>query len=108
MSAVKFILKVVAAFFIVLLLIGILMGAAAPTEEELREETSAFLNEINVSVATDAETQYQMTKVSGNQIDRCVQAGMVAAAWLQAQDNDKFAHWKDVEDAECSRAGIVR
>lgn len=104
MSIIKFILKVIAAFVIVIILIGILIASAVPSPQEVDQA----VDDIYLKVAEDAEAQYDMVKVSGTAIDKCVQAGMVAAAWLQAQDSGKYDQWKDVEERACANAGVPR
>jgi hypothetical protein len=57
-------------------------------------------------VAADAVAQYKIAAESGKAMDRCVQAGMVAAAYLQAKDQDHYAEWKGVERTDCKAAGV--
>ena len=64
------------------------------------------LNKIQDQVAQDQVQQYNIAKQSGNPIDICVQAGMVAAAYLQAQDQTQYAQWKEIERTDCRAAGI--
>ena len=63
---------------------------------------------IYAKVADDAEKQYAITKQAGGKIDQCVQAGMVAAAYLQAQDQQQYSNWKSVESVDCAAAGIAK
>ena len=64
------------------------------------------MQQIHNQVALDAVAQYNIAKQSGSSIDACVQAGLVSAAYLQAQDQASYARWKDVEKADCRRAGL--
>lgn len=57
-------------------------------------------------VARDAVVQYRIAARSGSVIDRCVQAGMVTAAYLQAQDEANYASWKAVQRRDCKAAGV--
>lgn len=67
------------------------------------------LNEIESKVADDAENQYRMVVDNGGSaIERCVQAGMVSAAWLQAENQEKYAHSKVLENLDCANAGLPR
>lgn len=104
MTIIKFLGKVVAGTFVVLFLLSLLLGAAMPTPDEVDAE----LNSIAVQVATDAVEKYRMAVRSGTAIDRCVQAGFVSAAWLQAQDEAQYAKWQEVELSECKAAGVPR
>lgn len=67
------------------------------------------MNEIERKVANDAENQYRMVVDNGGSaIERCVQAGMVSAAWLQAEDKEKYAFSKVLENLDCANAGLPR
>lgn len=68
----------------------------------------AQMDDIYKQVADDAVAQYQITKQSGNPIDQCVHAGLVAAAFLQAQDQGNYARWKAIENVDCAAAGVPR
>ena len=65
-----------------------------------------MLDEIKTDVANEAVTQYGIADRNGNRIDKCVQAGLVTAAYLQASDEINYARWKAVRDRDCSAAGI--
>lgn len=92
---------VVLGVLFVLILIGALMS---PTEEEVQHG----VDELYSSVAVDYEGQYEMATRHGSLIDRCVQAGLVAAAFSQANDEDSYADWKTVEARDCQLAGVPR
>ena len=74
----------------------------------IEKEANKSLDSIYQQVADDAVSQYRITKTSGSAIDQCVQAGMVAAAYLQAQNQASYSVWKQTEAADCARAGIPR
>ncbi len=57
------------------------------------------------AAVSDAIEQYNLVKRSGSAVDACVHAGIVAAAMVQAKDEDGFKHWKAVEQSDCERAG---
>ncbi len=56
-------------------------------------------------VANDAVKEYEITQRDGTKMDACVHAGLVAAAYLQAKDEDKYREWKATEKAglRCGR-----
>ncbi len=68
----------------------------------------AYLEDIHKQVAADAVTQYQITSRSGSAMDKCVQAGLVAAAFLQAKDEPYYKGWKERETADCKAVGVER
>lgn len=57
-------------------------------------------------VSSDMVAQYEIAKKQGDAMQTCVQAGMVSAAYLQAQDEAKYNEWKATEKADCKAAGI--
>lgn len=63
---------------------------------------------IKDKVADDAVKQFSITQESGTAMDRCTQAGMVAAAFLQAQKSAEYANWKRVQKENCAAAGLGR
>lgn len=56
----------------------------------------------------DAVAQYNLAKQQGDQTKVCVQAGQVAAAFLQAKDQNGYDQWKAIEAVDCSAAGAPR
>lgn len=58
-------------------------------------------------VANDAVAQYELVKQNdGGVMQLCVQAGMVKAAMIQAQDAAGIRRWSATERADCARAGV--
>ena len=72
----------------------------------LEQQASSNMSDINNKVASDAVTQYSMTKRSGSKVDVCVQAGLVVAAYLQAKDETNYKQWKSIQTADCAAAGV--
>ena len=62
------------------------------------------LKGIQDQVAGDMIKQYGIAKKSGNAIDRCVDAGLVAAAYIQAKDEPNYRVWKRTERVDCRAA----
>ncbi|MDW2975118.1 MAG: zinc-ribbon domain-containing protein [Alphaproteobacteria bacterium] len=54
----------------------------------------------------DAEQEYELIAAEGDVIQTCVQAGIVAQAYLQAQDEAGYNQWKEIEMADCMAAGL--
>ncbi len=77
--------------------------ARRPSFEERRDSMMANINQ---KVASDAVARYRIAARQGDKIQICVQAGMVAAAYLQAQDEHEYASWKGVQKADCAKAGM--
>jgi hypothetical protein len=107
----KAILSVLAFIF----LVGVLAGpkesntnsrptssAGARTSDQARS-ASRFMDDINEKVISDAEREYQIASSSGSNVDRCVHAGIVAAAHLQAHNQPSYQSWKMREKMDCHR-----
>ena len=65
-----------------------------------------FMKNVEQSVALDQEQQYQIAKNQGDKMQICVQAGLVSAAYLQANDQENFNKWKSIEKKDCRAAGL--
>ncbi len=88
--------------------IGMLSGGAERTVERHAEQEGArIMGDVQKQVANDAVAQYEIAKRNNDPVQVCVQAGMVAAAFLQAKDEPNFNKWKAVEKADCGRAGLA-
>jgi hypothetical protein len=59
-------------------------------------------------VADDALAQYNLAKQQCDQTKVCAQAGLVAAAFLQVQDQNGYNQWKAIEAVNCSAAVAPR
>lgn len=57
-------------------------------------------------VASDAVDRYELAKKHGSAMQRCVQAQMVTAAFLQAKDEVQYAAWTATQKADCAKAGL--
>ena len=66
----------------------------------------AEMQSIENKVATDAVDQYNIAKQSGGPMDACVAAGMVTAAYLQAEDQANYSRWKATKRVDCQAAGL--
>jgi hypothetical protein len=51
--------------------------------------------------------QYNWAVKAGSQTDRCVQAGFVASAYIQAKDEPNVQAWNGIRSSECKAAGIA-
>lgn len=81
-------------------------GSAFAPSEQAPSYVQKEMDKISVQIAVDAEKQYEIAKRSGTASDAYVNAGLVAAAYLQAKDEPNYIKWKGIEAQEASRAGI--
>lgn len=88
---------------------------AAPTpptsglDSFLEKNATRAMDKIERQVADDQIQQFKIALHNGGTVmDLCVQAGMVTAALLQAQDAEQYAEWKKIEKKTCSAAGLDR
>jgi hypothetical protein len=72
----------------------------------LEQQAIKDMDRIEDQVAVDMVSQYNLAKQSGDVIQICVQAGMVSAGYLQANDQSNYLKWKGVEKADCKKAGM--
>ena len=73
----------------------------------LPAQTRTRMQDIDDQVASDAEAQYRIAAKQGDRMQMCVQAGLVAAAHLQAQHSAQYDSWKSVEKIDCETVGIL-
>jgi hypothetical protein len=95
-KAIKFIFGII----ITIVIIGYLFGGGI--EKQAQNE----INKIEHQVALDAEKQYSIAKRNGTDMDAYVQASLVAAAYLQANDEVNYKKWKEVETQLAKKIGL--
>jgi hypothetical protein len=64
------------------------------------------MGSIYQKVARDAVDRYELARKHGSAMQRCVQAQMVVAAFLQAKDEAQYAAWTVTQKADCAKAGL--
>ena len=74
----------------------------------LEHSAAVNMKQIENQVAEDAVQQYNIVARKGNAVDRCVHAGMVAAAYVQAKDEGAYQAWRARESSDCAEAGVPR
>jgi hypothetical protein len=72
----------------------------------LQHQAERGMQDIKEKVAADEVKQYEIAKRHGSAIDACVHAGLVAAAYLQAQEEGSYQEWKGIERSDCAIVGI--
>lgn len=90
---------------LVLALIGVLFFAwlIFGGNEKLAQNK---MQQIQNKVAEDAVEQYNIAYRQGDKMQIYVQAGMVAAAYLQAKDEANYQKWKEIEKQAAAEAGM--
>lgn len=68
-----------------------------PIEEVYQVQAQANLQTIKNQVAADAVKQYNIAKAEGDKMQTYVQAEMVCAAYLQAQDSVNYFKWMKIK-----------
>ena len=89
-------------------IVAVVIGYQILSIISTRSTAPDHMENILQKVSIDAEIQYNMVVRSGTSIDRCVHAGMVAAAHLQANDEEKYKRWKAIEKQDCIVANVPR
>ena len=93
-------LKIIVGVIFTFVLLGYFFGGG------IEEQAARDLQKIENQVAADAVKQYEIAKRSGSAMDAYVQAGMAAAAFLQANDEKNYKKWKDIEAKEAKNVGL--
>ena len=78
----------------------------AATMEQINRQAEAEITRIERQVVNDQIEQLKIAVKHGSPADICVQAGIVTAALLQANDEAGYAEWKKVERKACKAAGL--
>lgn len=94
------VLKVVITLVGVLLIVWYFFGGG------LEGQVKNDIQKIENQVAADAEKQYEIAKNSGSDMDAYVQAGMVKAAYLQANDQVNYKKWVEIEKEHGKKIGL--
>ena len=76
------------------------------TMDDINRQAAQELRRIERDVAADSVKEYEIAKRSGSAMDAYVHAGMVCAAYLQANDETNYRKWKKIEREEGIRAGM--
>jgi uncharacterized membrane protein len=74
----------------------------------LKSMTSSSMQRITDQVAAGAVKQYNIAAAQGDPMQKCVQAGLVSAAYLQTKNDAEYNSWKAIEAGDCAVAGIRR
>jgi hypothetical protein len=72
----------------------------------IEKQAANEMQKLENQVALDSERQYEIAKNSGNGMDSYVHAGLVAAAYLQAEDEVNYKKWKEIEKQEAKNIGM--
>lgn len=89
--------KFFGVLFVAVIGIGVLANMKTSSQVE---------KDIHNEVAADSLKEYELAKKHGDRADVCLRAGLVAEAYLQAKDEENYAKWRDIERADCRRAGL--
>lgn len=86
-------------------LIGI--GAKQMADEQ-RKSGATIMKQVGNEVANDAIRQYNtIVESNGSQVDLHVRAGLVAEAYLQSGNDEKYRKWKKIADTHAKNAGMI-
>jgi hypothetical protein len=93
-------------FGLIIVIVAAIIGIWYLFGGGLEKQASNDLKKIEIQVAQDAEKAYNIALESGDAMDAYVQAGLVAAAYLQANDADNYKKWKEVEKTLAKKVGL--
>jgi hypothetical protein len=84
---------------------SVIITACSPSNA-VDTEVKKEMQKIENQVAADAVAQYEIAKKGGDKMQTYVQAGLVAAAYLQAKDQVNYDKWKAIEKQDAKAAGM--
>lgn len=70
------------------------------------ERAQKFKETVNASVIQQATREYQLVAANGTKIEKCVHAGLVANAYLNAMEEGEYKTWVAVKKRDCEEAGV--
>ena len=76
------------------------------TEVNIPKTAEQYMQDNAYKVAADYIEKYEIALIQGDEIQICVQAGLVSAAFLNAKDQEQYNKWKSIEANRCEEAGI--
>lgn len=82
-------------------------GSDAEREKAQLPTAEAIQAAIERKVAEDAVAQFRIVERNGSPNDKCVYAGFVAAAFLQAKDEEMYKAWRTSEQQWCQAAESI-
>lgn len=87
---------------------GCLLGVTSckDVQKELDQEAIESVDRTAETLAEDYTKQYEIAKRGGDKMDICVQAGLVAAFYLEAKEESQYTAWKAIQKKDCRRAGL--
>ncbi len=89
-----------------LLLATLSVMSCGEIEEAQDNYVEHEMQRIENKVAEDAVKEYEIAKRQGDKMQIYVQASLVSAAYLQANDEENYKKWKDIEKQAASDAGM--
>ena len=93
-------LKIIIGAIFIVIFISLYFGGGI--EKQAQKE----MDKIENQVASDSEKQYEIAKRNGSDMDAYVQAGLVCAAYLQANDEFNYKKWKAIENQLAKKIGL--
>jgi len=66
------------------------------------------MKNIAIQMALEEERKFKLVNENGSSMDMCVHAGIVALAWLQTENSERYKQWKEIEKKACKAAGVPR
>ena len=93
-------LKIIGVIIIIVVAISFIFDGVS--EESIKKDIDRIENQ----VAMEAVEKYEIAKRNGNDMDAYVQASMAAAAFLEANDEENYKKWKEIEKQEAKKVGL--
>jgi len=74
--------------------------------EKITIQVEQDMKNIAIQVALEEERKFKLVNENGSNMEMCIHAGTVAAAWLQTENSERYKQWKEIQKKMCKAAGL--
>ena len=90
------------AVFAIIIIVGSIIAVSVTSDSVV----TSTMQDIENQVAADAVKQFEIAKKNGSTMDAYSAASMVKAAYLQANDEENYQKWHDIEQDLAKQLGL--
>lgn len=75
-------------------------------DQEMAKEATKSMETMSNELAAQQIKSYELSVKSGDKMEICVQAGLVAVFFNEAHNEAEYLKWKKIEKRDCKKAGL--
>lgn len=94
------------AIIIGILTVVVFAAYMIPKTQSFQPAPPTTMQSIYQQVVDDEVAKYDIVRRSGSSVELCVQAQIVVASYLQAQDDLNYQIWQSIKNKDCEAAGV--